>query len=99
MYTHWMMLLFLPSLPGLLGGAVYVNAFTLLSKDVPPALREFSLAAASLADSVGIALADIAGILVQVGAIAESGHRLFRLGPVLPAVGCASRQDATYARS
>ena len=50
---------------GLLGGAVYVNAFTLLAKEVEPSLREFSLAAASLADSVGIALADICGILVQ----------------------------------
>jgi hypothetical protein len=51
---------------GLLGGAVYVNAFTLLSREVEPRLREFSLAAASLADSVGIALADITGILIQV---------------------------------
>jgi hypothetical protein len=38
----------------------------LLAKEVEPSLREFSLAAASLADSVGIALADICGILVQV---------------------------------
>lgn len=52
--------------PGLLGGAVYVNAFTLLSREVEPCLREFSLAAASLADSVGIALADICGVLIQV---------------------------------
>ena len=43
-----------------------MNAFTLLAKEVEPSLREFSLAAASLADSVGIALADICGILVQV---------------------------------
>ena len=50
---------------GLLGGAVYVNAFTLLAKEVEPSLREFSLSAASLADSVGIALADICGIMVQ----------------------------------
>lgn len=50
---------------GLLGGGVYVNAFTLLSREVPPALREFSLAAASVADSAGIALADVAGILIQ----------------------------------
>lgn len=53
-------------LAGLLGGAVYVNAFTLLSREVEPRLREFSLAAASLADSVGIALADICGVLIQV---------------------------------
>lgn len=51
---------------GLLGGAVYVNAFTLISHQVDPALKEFSLAAASLGDSLGIACADIAGILIQV---------------------------------
>ncbi len=53
-------------LTGLLGGAVYVNAFTLLSREVQPCLQEFSLAAASLADSIGIALADICGVLIQV---------------------------------
>jgi len=51
---------------GLLGGAVYVNAFTLISKDVDPKYREFSLAAASLGDSLGIAMADATGILIQV---------------------------------
>ena len=51
---------------GLLGGAVYVNAFTLLSQEIEPEYREFSLGAASLADSLGIALADAAGILIQV---------------------------------
>ncbi|PRW51162.1 Batten s disease Cln3 isoform A [Chlorella sorokiniana] len=50
---------------GLLGGAVYVNAFTLISKEVPPQYREFSLGAASLADSLGVALADVCGILIQ----------------------------------
>ena len=34
---------------GLLGGAVYVNAFTLINLEIEPNLREFSLAAASLA--------------------------------------------------
>lgn len=50
---------------GLLGGAVYVNAFTLLSREVAPHMREFSLAAACVADSLGIAAADVAGILIQ----------------------------------
>jgi hypothetical protein len=45
---------------------VYVNAFTLISKDVDPRYREFSLAAASLGDSLGIAMADATGILIQV---------------------------------
>lgn len=50
---------------GLIGGAVYVNGFTLLSKEVEPAYCEFSLTAASIADSFGTAMADLAGILVQ----------------------------------
>ncbi|CAG9465622.1 unnamed protein product [Pedinophyceae sp. YPF-701] len=50
---------------GLLGGGVYVNAFTLMSSEVPLQYREFSLGAASLADSLGICIADIFGIFVQ----------------------------------
>ncbi|KAI8106057.1 hypothetical protein M9435_000607 [Picochlorum sp. BPE23] len=50
---------------GLLGGAVYVNAFTLISRDVPVEYKEFSLAAASVSDSIGVAAADVAGILLQ----------------------------------
>lgn len=51
---------------GLLGGGVYVNAFTLISKSIDPRYREFSLGAASLGDSLGIAFADVVGILIQV---------------------------------
>ncbi|KAL4854287.1 hypothetical protein ACK3TF_004978 [Chlorella vulgaris] len=50
---------------GLLGGAVYVNAFTLISKEIPSQYREFSLGAASIADSLGVALADACGIIIQ----------------------------------
>lgn len=50
---------------GLLGGAVYVNAFTLITKKVEPRLREFSLGAASVADGLGVAMADAVGILIQ----------------------------------
>lgn len=50
---------------GLLGGFTYVNAFTLISRDIAPSYREFSLAAASVADSIGVAAADIVGILLQ----------------------------------
>lgn len=60
---------------GLLGGAVYVNAFTLISRHVDPLRREFSLAAASLGDSLGIAFADIAGILIQVHYTQMAGHQ------------------------
>lgn len=58
-------LLSLCFLAGLLGGAVYVNSFTLLSKEVEPGLREFSLSAACVADSLGIACADVAAIAIQ----------------------------------
>jgi battenin len=50
---------------GLLGGGVYVNAFTLLARHEPASTRELSLGAASVADSIGIALADITGVLLQ----------------------------------
>lgn len=62
-YNWW--LLFPCFVTGLLGGAVYVNAFTLISRDVEPEMKEFSLAAASVADSSGIALADYVGIILQ----------------------------------
>ena len=63
-WYNWMLLI--PAgVAGLLGGAVYVNAFTLLAREVEPQYREFSLGAASVADSAGIAVADIAAIFIQ----------------------------------
>ena len=51
---------------GLLGGAVYVNAFTLIARDVSPEpVRELALSAASVADSFGILLSDATGVLIQ----------------------------------
>ena len=50
---------------GLLGGAVYVNAFTLIAREVEPQYREFSLGAASVADSAGIAVADVVSVFLQ----------------------------------
>ncbi|GMI04990.1 hypothetical protein TrRE_jg11999 [Triparma retinervis] len=52
-------------LAGLLGGCVYVNAFSLISVSVRPRLRELALATASAADSCGIMAADAAGLLLQ----------------------------------
>lgn len=46
-----------------------MNAFTLISRHVEPHMREFSLAAASLGDSLGIAFADVAGVLLQVSTL------------------------------
>jgi len=51
---------------GLLGGLGYVSTFSLLSDSIPfPPLRQLSLAAVSVADSAGIALADAVSVLVQ----------------------------------
>ena len=50
---------------GLLGGGVYVHGFSLLAESVPPFLKEFSLSAASVADSFGIALAVVCSIFIQ----------------------------------
>lgn len=47
---------------GLLGGGTYVNAFYLLSQQVPIAYREFSLGVTSVADSCGIALSGATSI-------------------------------------
>ena len=44
---------------------MYVNAFMLIAREVQPQYREFSMAAASVADSVGVALADVAGVFIQ----------------------------------
>jgi len=41
---------------GLLGGAVYVNAFRKLRAQSPPELREFYMGAASVADTAGISV-------------------------------------------
>ena len=50
---------------GLLGGAVYVNAFTLIDREVEPAYREFALTTASVADSIGIISADVTSMFLQ----------------------------------
>jgi hypothetical protein len=70
---------------------VYVNAFTLLARDAPPPVREFSLAAASLADSLGVACADVAGVLIQVRFKARCTALLFHL----PALNASSSSPLT----
>ncbi|XP_072225827.1 battenin isoform X4 [Leuresthes tenuis] len=44
---------------GLLGGAAYVNTFYFISKEAEDRHREFAMAAASVGDSLGIALAGL----------------------------------------
>ncbi len=50
---------------GLFGGAVYVHGYSLLAETVPEEMKEFSLSAAGVAVDVGVAFADVAGILLQ----------------------------------
>lgn len=58
-------LLILCFLAGLLGGGVYVNAYTRINSDIPAAQNEFALSSASVADSFGIILADVTGLFIQ----------------------------------
>uniref|UniRef100_A0A3B3DI59 Battenin n=1 Tax=Oryzias melastigma TaxID=30732 RepID=A0A3B3DI59_ORYME len=50
---------------GLLGGAAYVNTFHFISKETESRHREFAMAAASVGDSFGIALAACAAFFVH----------------------------------
>nr|XP_046270500.1 battenin [Scatophagus argus] len=50
---------------GLLGGAAYVNTFYFISKETEDRQREFSMAAATVGDSLGIALAGLAAFPVH----------------------------------
>ena len=52
-------------LEGLCGGAVYVNAFTMISESSEVDNREFRMGAASMADSLGIAAAGIIAIPIH----------------------------------
>lgn len=58
-------LLILAFIVGLLGGAVYVHGMIWISKSTRPKHRETALAGASVADTFGITLANILGIIVQ----------------------------------
>lgn len=50
---------------GLLGGAAYVNTFYFISKETEDRQREFAMAAASVGDSLGIALAGLTALPVH----------------------------------
>ena len=50
---------------GLFGGAIYVNTFSLIAAEVAPSLVEFSLGAACVGESLGIMVADVAGLVIQ----------------------------------
>lgn len=88
-HAYW---LFLPSAyivfaiifwEGLLGGSTYVNAFYLISQDVAPEHREFSLGVASVGDSMGIVGAALTGFLVEPWL--RSRHRALERRGIRPA--------------
>ena len=49
-----------------LGGSVYVQGFSRINSDLPTELREFGMASAGVADSLGILVADISALFIQV---------------------------------
>ena len=52
-------------LAGILGGAVYVNAFTLIAANEPEDYVELALSSASLANTVGVLFAVLTGLYLQ----------------------------------
>lgn len=52
-------------LAGLLGGWVYVNAFTLMGRELPLAEMELAMSTCSVADSIGILGANVCGLFIQ----------------------------------
>ena len=52
-------------LEGLCGGAVYVNAFTMISESSTAENREFRMGVASMADSFGITVAGLISIPIH----------------------------------
>lgn len=50
---------------GLLGGAVYIHGYLRICRDLPRKHREFALSATSLAESLGIVVADVLGLVIQ----------------------------------
>lgn len=77
---HWWYdytLLFPCLFAGLLGGAVYVQGYSRINADFPLELREFAISSAGVADSLGILVADISSLFIQV--ICFPFHALFLL--------------------
>lgn len=50
---------------GLLGGAVYCHGYLRICNDLPLQYREFALSATSVAESLGIVVADAFGLVIQ----------------------------------
>uniref|UniRef100_A0A3B4H8Z5 Battenin n=1 Tax=Pundamilia nyererei TaxID=303518 RepID=A0A3B4H8Z5_9CICH len=64
LHTVWLVFAFI-LYEGLLGGAAYVNTFHFISKETEDRHREFSMAAASIGDSLGITVAGLISLPVH----------------------------------
>ena len=65
-WFHQQEFLYLAALySGLLGGAVYIHGYLRICKDLPLRQREFALCATSVAECLGIVVADLLGLIVQ----------------------------------
>jgi len=62
---NFYILLFISFIVGTFGGLIYVNAYIHITANVSPKWREFSVAAASVADTVGIITANFMGLVIQ----------------------------------
>lgn len=63
-WYNWSLLVFCFA-AGLLGGGVYVNVYTLISREVRASHVELALGAVSVGDTVGVMLADCVGLVLQ----------------------------------
>lgn len=62
---HRPALLGLSFFTGILGGAVYVHGFQRMVADIPPPYTEFAVSSTAVAESLGVLVADIAGLFLQ----------------------------------
>jgi battenin len=62
---HKSTLLPLSFFTGLLGGAVYVHGYQRIVADVPKHYTEFAISSTSVAESLGVLVADISGLFLQ----------------------------------
>lgn len=70
---------------GCLGGAVYVHSFCIMGRTLPYETQEFSMAAVTAASSIGIAMANVIGVILQgclfaINDITDQGRPLFTCG-------------------
>ena len=74
--SHWwydQSLLALSVVVGLLGGAVYVNGFRLVSESIPKDVNELATAAAAVSTDIGTTLGELMGLGIQAWLYVQNG--------------------------